>query len=109
MDWRSLYAEADDLGKDLMSVVKPYLPVLAREGPEFFEGFIKNLRKGDFEKIDQSMYAKMSSEERVILETEVLQGAFEATRAKFRRKELIKEIGLKIMIRVLMRVATGGL
>jgi hypothetical protein len=107
INWEELLAGADDYGKNILEVVKPFAPALAREGPDIYEGFIRHLYDQDFEAIDALMYAKMTPEERRKLEDEVLKGAMDAARAKFRQRKLVKEIMFKVLLRVLIMAAVG--
>lgn len=109
INWTDVEASAKDIGGDLLAILKPYLPALVREGPDVYVGFIQHLSDGNWEQIDQLMYAKMTLEERHKLEDQVYQGLLAAAKAKYRQKELIKEVGFKIFMNLLLRVATGGL
>jgi len=109
IDWKQIWDWADDTGKDVLKIIKPYLPALAKQGPEIWEGFIKHLNDKDFTKIDQMMYQKMSPDERAELEAQVYEGGYQAAMARFKRKELYKEVAQKILLRILLKLATGGL
>ena len=109
INWEQIVDAADETGKDILSVIKPYLPALAREGPDVWEGFIKHLNDDDFTKIDEMMYGKMTQPERRELELEVLKDAYQASKARFRRKGIYKEVAQKLLIRILLRVATAGI
>lgn len=106
IDW-SFIDKLDDAGKEMISVIKPYLPALAREGPDVFEGFIKHFTDQDWAKIDQLMYAKMTVEERRELEDDVYKGALAAAKAKYRRQALFKEIAFKVGLRLILILAVG--
>jgi hypothetical protein len=108
IDWEELQEIGGKMGKDFLEVIKPYLPVLARSGPDFFEGFIKHLNDGEFTAIDALMYEKMTLQERAALEQAVYSDAYQATLKKFERKELFKEVAQKVLLRIVIRVATGG-
>lgn len=107
IDWDKLLAGADDFGKEILDVVKPFAPALAREGPEVYEGFIKRLFDKDFESIDAYMYSRLTLDERRKLEKDVLDGAITAARAKFRQRELVKDVMFKVLLRVLIRASVG--
>lgn len=100
IDWNKIGEIADEVGKDALSIIKPFLPALKREGEELFEGFVKHLLNKEYDKIDQLMYEKMTVEERRELEDDVIKAARDAAKARFRRKELTKEILTKALIRV---------
>lgn len=108
LDWKQLQEIGEGVGKDFLEVIKPYLPALARGTPEIFEGFIKHLNDGDFAKIDEMLYSRMTLEERGKLEAAVYLDAYKAARARFERKELYKEIAQKLLLRIVIKVATGG-
>lgn len=108
IDWKQLSELGEGIGKDFLEVVKPYLPVLARSGHEVFDGFVRHLNDKDFTAIDRELYALMTLEERRKLEEDVLSDAYAAALAKFERKELLKEIAQKMLIRIAIKVATGG-
>lgn len=107
IDWDSLFSKLSSDGQEMLSVLKPYLPALAREGPEVYEGFIKHIYDGDWAAVDQFMYAKMTLEERRQLEDEVYKDAVAAAKAKYSRTQLLKDIGFKVALRVLMLVIVG--
>ena len=100
IDWNKIGAVADEVGQDILSIIKPFLPALKREGEEVFEGFIKHLLKKNFVEIDQLMYEKMTRKERRELEDQVYKDARAAAEARFRRIRLGKEILLKAVIRL---------
>lgn len=108
IDWEELQEIGGRAGKDFLEVVKPYLPMLARSGPDLFEGFVKHLNDGEFAKIDAMMYEGMTPKEREELERAVYSDAYQAALKKFERKELFKEIAQKVLLRLIIRVATGG-
>ena len=107
IDWDVLIDGAEDYGKNILEVVKPFVPALAREGPDVYEGFLKHLYDQDFESIDKLMYTKMTPEERRKLEDEVLKGAVDAARARFRQRQLAKDILFKVLLRVLIMAVAG--
>lgn len=109
IDWQQIWDLADETGKDVLSIIRPYLPVLAKQGPDVWEGFIKHLNDGDFSSIDRLMYFKMSETERVDLELQIYEGAYQAALARYKRKELYKEVAQKILLNILLKLATGGL
>ncbi len=109
LDWQELGKIAGNEGKELLDVIKPFLPALAREGPDIYEGFVKHLGDGEFDEIDKLMFEKMTPAERRELIAEVYKGARDAAMAKFRRKELTKDILVKLSIRIALRVATAGI
>lgn len=108
IDWNELSKVGEGVGKDFLEVIKPYLPVLARSGHDLFEGFVAHLGKGDFESIDRDLYALMTVREREELERAVYADAYQAALAKFRNIQLLKEILLKLVVRLAIKVATGG-
>ncbi len=109
INWVDIEAAAKDIGQDLLAIIKPYLPALAREGPDVYAGFVQHLSDGNWEQIDTLMYSRMTQDERTKLEDIVYKGLLDAAKAKYRQKELIKEVGYKIFLNLLLRVATGGL
>ena len=109
INWDELLNLAEDEGKELLGILKPYLPALVREGPDVYEGFIAHLRDGDFESIDRLLYQRMSAGERAALEDQVYKDAYDATAAKYRRKELAKEVLFRVAVNLALRIATGGL
>ena len=104
IDWTKLSALADETTQDLLSIVKPYLPALAREGPDIFEGFIKHLGDGDWAKIDELMYRRMTPQERRSLEDQLVKDCREAAIARFNRKELTKQIAFRAVMTILLRL-----
>ena len=55
-------------GQALATLLTPYIPVLIREGNEFFTQFVAAFRKQDYETITQLTYSKMTAAERTALE-----------------------------------------
>ena len=102
LDWTALGDAVGSDGADLMGVLKPYLPALAREGQGVFDGFLKHTMEKDWAELDKLMYQRMTVEERRELDTEVLSGARQACIDKVNRIQLAKDIGFKIALRLLM-------
>jgi hypothetical protein len=105
LDWTKLEEVGDGVGEDLLRIVKPYLPALAREGPDVFEGFIKHMSDSNFVEIEKLMYSKLTSEERRELEDQVYKDAHAAAEARFRRIKLTKEIAFRAALAIVLRVA----
>jgi len=106
-NWDALFDKFDDAGKEMLGILKPYLPALAREGPDLFEGFIKHFKDQDWAQIDAMMYEKMTIEERRELEDQVYKDARAAAEAKYRRTELLKNIAFKVALRAILLVLAG--
>lgn len=104
IDWAQISTIADETGRDVLRIVKPYLPALAREGKEVFEGFVRHLWDQDWAQIDALMYAKMTLEERRELEADVYKDAHAAVLAKFTRKELARELLFKAVMSLIIKV-----
>lgn len=102
LDWDQLFASSSEYGAELLGLLKPYLPALQREGKEVFEGFLKHLFDADWTSIDRQMYTYMSAEERDQLDRQVYKDAWLAARARFQRKELIREVLFRVCLRLLM-------
>jgi hypothetical protein len=100
IDWTKL----EGVGADMLDVIKPYLPVLAKEGPEFFDGFVKKFINKDWPAIDLAVYEKMSLEERRELEAAVLNDAYKAAKLRYNNIQMTKEIMMKVMIRLALSV-----
>jgi len=98
IDWKQF----DEVGSDLLDLIKPYLPALAREGPDVFDGFIKNLISKDWGAIDKDMYARMTADERLELDKQVINDAYKAAQARYRQIQLRKEILMKVVIRLML-------
>ncbi len=109
IDWKQIWDLADEVGKDVLTIIRPYLPALAKQGPDVWEGFVKYLNNGDFVSIDELMYSKMLTAERDALELQIYSDAYQAALAKYKRKELYKEVAQKILLNILLKLATGGL
>lgn len=98
LDWGAL----GGVGSDMMDVIKPYLPALAREGEAVFNGFIKHLLDKNWSEIDKLMYVKMTIAERRELEDAAIKGGRQAALDRFNRIELTKQIAFKLMLRLAM-------
>jgi hypothetical protein len=104
IDWTAIGSLAGEMGDDALKTIKPYLPALGREGKDVYEGFLKHLLDNDWPAINQLMYEKMTTDERRELEDQVYKAAVEATQANFRRKELMKEIAMKLLLSTLVKI-----
>ena len=100
IDWSKL----DAIGSDMLDLLKPYLPTLAKQGPDFFDGFVKKFINKDWPAIDEQMYALMSKEERRELEDKVLNDAYKAAKMRYNNIQLSKEILTKVLIRLALSV-----
>jgi hypothetical protein len=107
--WDDILDVAGEQGSEVLDILKPYLPVLARVGEDVYESFLKHLFDLDWVRIDELLYASMTAKEREVLDTQVYQAAFNAALSKYRNKELLKEILVKIVIRLAIKASTGGL
>jgi len=104
MDWALISQIADQTGRDVLTILKPYLPALARSGQDVFDGFVKHLMDQDWAQIDGLMYARMTVEEREELAAAVYKDAYEATMQKFKNKELAKELLFKAALSLLVKI-----
>ena len=102
IDWDRLSQAGGEIGSEILDIIKPFLPALKREGPDIFDGFVKHLLNKEYDQIDRLMYERMTVAERRELEDEVLVGARSAAEAKFRQRELTKEILMKVAIRLVL-------
>jgi len=80
----------------LVSSIQPYMPVIMREGEDFYEDFISYAVKGKWTELDDAVWSKMTEEERDKLSNEVLIEARKAVDNQFRRNELAKEAAFKV-------------
>lgn len=98
---------------DLLAVVKPYLPALAREGADLYNAFLKHLFDRNWAAIDGLMYEKMLPEERAALEQEVLGDAYSAAMARYNGIQLttaiLKDVAVKLLIKILVGSALSSL
>ncbi len=88
IDWNSFVSLATKEGQEVLEILRPYLPALAREGPDVYEGFMTRLDRDDWDGINQYMFARMTPKERADFLERTYQDARQATLAKYRRKEL---------------------
>jgi len=104
IDLNQLESIADDLGKDLLRIIKPYLPALGRASREIFDGFIKHMGDANWAEVSKLMYSRMTIPERRKLEEEVYKDAYTAALARFTRKKLTKDIMLRVALSLLTKV-----
>ena len=109
IDWEEVVDVAEDSGKEVLSLLKPYLPALSRSGKDVYEGFIKHLLDADWASIDQLMFEHMNDAEREELDQEIYKDAYAATLQKYKNKELLKQILTKVVIRIAIKAATAGI
>ncbi len=95
IDWNVVGTFMNDnpVASDFIDVIKPYLPALARQGPEIWNGFLQHVMDKDWSAIDKTLYASMTSEERLKLD-----------QAKFDRYQLGKEILKDLVTQSLLRL-----
>lgn len=96
IDWSKL----EGVGADMLDLLKPYLPVLAKQGPDFFDGFVRKFIDKDWPAIDRQMYELMTVEQRRELEDKVLSDAYKAAKQRYNNIQLRKEILMKVIIRL---------
>lgn len=80
----------------LIQTIRPYIPVIIREGQDFYEDFISYAVEGKWTELDQKAWSKMTEEERDELSAEILAEARDAVENQFRRNKLAKEIAFKV-------------
>lgn len=98
LDWSKLTG----VSADLLLVIQPYLPALARAGDEVLNGFVLHLSNKDWDEIDALMYQHLTLPERQALDAQVLSGAIEAAQARFDRIQLTHQIVLQVVIKLLL-------
>ena len=104
IDWKALESVASTESKDLLKLLKPYLPALTRAGQDVVDGFVKHLMDKNWAQIDQLMYTKMTPEERLELEDEVLADAYDAAVARFEHIQLSKDIAFKLLLNLVLKL-----
>jgi len=109
IDFDALMDLLEENGKEVLNVLKPYLPALARVGTDVYEGFIKHLMNADWVQIDRLMYQHMNDSERAALDDEIYRDAYYATLSKYKNKELLKELLVKIAVRLAVKFVTAGI
>src|SRR5690348_10799946 len=92
IDFNALTNLVPGLGQDLLQVLLPYLPALARSGEEVYTGFVQHFLNKDWAAIDELMYELMTPEERKALQDQVYADAVAAAQAKYDNIQLTKEI-----------------
>ena len=80
----------------LISSIRPYLPVIIREGQAFYDDFISYAIEGKWTELDSVAWSKMTEEERDELSNEILVEARQSVDNQFRRNKLAKEIAFKV-------------
>lgn len=88
----------------LISVIRPYLPLIIREGESFYNDFISYAVDGKWTKLDEMAWSKMTEEERDILSDKVLVEARNAVDNQFSRNKFAKEMALKAASSILATV-----
>lgn len=98
IDW----SKFQGVSGDILTIVQPYLPALARQGDEVIDGFIMHMSEKDWSAVDELMYKRMTQTEREFLDQQVLSGAIAAAQAQYERIQLTKEILWKVLLRLLI-------
>lgn len=106
LDINILNSLEGSIAGDTLHILLPYLPALAREGEEVYEGFVAHFLNKDWAAIDELMYEKMTPAERAALENQVYQDAREAAQARYDNIKLTKEIILKASLAILTKLIT---
>jgi len=87
--------------KLIITTLKPYLPMLMREGQEFYDDFISFVVDGKWTELDAVAWEKMTEDERDELSDTILIEARAAVDKQFKREKLAKEISFKVAIALL--------
>jgi hypothetical protein len=79
----------------LLSTIRPYLPVIIREGESFYNDFISYAVEGKWTELDESVWTKMTEEEKDALSNQVLIEARESVDNQFSRNKTAREVAFK--------------
>lgn len=86
----------------LVKVVRPYIPLIMREGTHVYMDFIRYATQGQWVELDRAMWEKMTEDERDKLSEQILLDARRVVDNQYRRNKLAKEIGVKITTSLLL-------
>lgn len=109
LDWSELGGILDQTGQDMLSVLKPFLPALARVPMDVYQGFLSHLGNNDWDGITLLMFKHMNTAEREQLENSVYKNLVAATQAQYDDRELLKKVMVQIAIGLATKVLTGGI
>lgn len=109
LDWSVIGGALDQTSQDMVGILKPFLPALARVPLDVYQGFLSHLGNADWDSITTLMYVHMNVQEREQLESQVYQGLKAATLAQYQDRELIKQILVKVAIDLAIKLVTGGI
>jgi len=97
-----LEAVADADSKGIVEVLKPFIPVIIREGESFMRQVIDCASCGDWTQIDKIAYVKMTEGERDELSSQILSDARNAVDREFARNARVRKILFQITTRLLI-------
>jgi hypothetical protein len=80
----------------LIQVLLPFIPALQREGLTFAKEIIDEAILGDWVKVMEKTWPKMTEDERNVASDALLREAQDSVDAAFERNALAKEIALKL-------------
>ena len=105
IDWSAVDELVGEVGNDALRIIKPYLPALARSGKDVFDGFVAHVLDADWPAVNVLMYKKMTKEERRKLDEQIYDDAYRVALHKFKRKELFKEVLMKVLLSLVVKLA----
>lgn len=103
-DYSQLMTSTKGVGKDFFTILKPYLPLLKRSAAPFVEEFLSNAINKNWVEVDRMSYKKMKPEERKELQEQIFKGARQAAQDRFDRAEMRKEVLLKTVLGLLLKL-----
>ena len=81
----------------VVSVLRPYIPAIQREGLSLYNDVIKYAILGDWDQVNVAAWKHMTEEERDSASADLLKEAQDAVDANYRREQLAKEIAFKLI------------
>lgn len=99
-----LEAISDADSKGIVEVLKPFIPVIIREGESFMSQVIDCAACGDWTQIDKIAYEKMTEDERDDLSSQILSDARDSVDREFARNVRVRKILFQVATRLLIMV-----
>jgi len=88
----------------LLLTIKPFLPVIIREGKTAYEDFLSYSVEGKWVELDQKMWSKMTEDERDVLSSQVLEEARQSVDNQYQRDKTARETAIKIASALLLAI-----
>lgn len=106
LDWTQVSSLVSGTSQQMISILMPFLPALARVPKDIYDGFLSHLGNADWDGITTLMYEHMTVPEREALEDAVYVQLKAATLAQYQDIQLLKSVLSNLAVDLLKTVFT---